>query len=162
MSRLYKRLVGLLTAVLAVLAWPSSAQEGGQLRLVFSDPFAVVFIPLEYSARSASATPVVITHWTFFDRADRLSASWGWNTRVSRERIDCQTRRMSALHHQTFLDGAAVSESQPQNSMAAPIGADKLAILDYVCAGDAATPEVVVDDLIDARVWADRAYAADR
>lgn len=162
MRRQPERFVGLLAAIFAVLSSPSAAQEIVPLRLVFSDPYSVVFMSAEDAARSAPLGPVEVTHWTFFDRADRLTASWGWNTRVSRERIDCQTRRMAALHHQTYLDGEAVSESRPQNTMGAPIGADKAAVLAYVCAGDAATPEVVVDDYVDARAWADRAYTAGR
>ncbi len=158
----FERKSGLLLTVLAMLASPSAAQQGGPLRLVFSDPYAVVFMAPEDSARPASTDPVDVTHWTFFDRADRLTSSWGWNTRVSRERIDCGTQRMAPLHHQAFLDGDAVSESRPQNAMAAPIGADKAAILAYVCAGEAATPEVVVGSVADARAWADTAYAAAR
>lgn len=162
MSHQPARFLGLLAVVLAVLASPSAAQEGGPLRLVFSDPYAVVFMSPDDQAQSASTAPVEVNHWTFFDRADRLTASWGWNTRVSRERIDCQTRRMATLQHQTYLDGDAISESRPQNTMAAPIGADKAAILAYVCAGEATTLEVIVADVTSARAWADKAYDGGR
>ncbi len=157
-----ERLVALLAAILAMAASPSAAQQGGPLRLVFSDPYAVVFMSPEGSARSASTDAVEVTHWTFFDRADRLTASWGWNTRVSRERIDCGARRMAAVQHQTYLDGSPVSDSRPPVTMRAPVGADKAAILAYVCAGEAAMPEVIVKDVTDARAWADTAYAAGR
>lgn len=136
----------------------ASAGDTDALRLVHADRFSVVFMRNDIRSSAPVTGETEVLTWTFFDKTDRLTRSWGWNTRISRTRIDCSQGRMADLSHQTFRDLELVGETRPSNAMTAPIGPEKAAILAHACQTADPAFETVVADMAAARAWAARAY----
>jgi hypothetical protein len=155
-------LYSVLSVVGLFLTTPAAAGAQDQLQLIYSGPIAIVFMDRKTAGSGAAAGgPVEVTHWTFFDPADRLTSTWGWNTRVSRYRVDCQTGQSEPLHHQVFQDDTLVEESRPTVGMRSPSGEDHKAVLNHVCVpSQTPPPQVVVPDVAAARAWAAAAYLA--
>lgn len=154
---------------LLMLAMPMAAcqaqgsaaeQEPAELRLVHADEYGIVFMRTADARRMAPTEPVEVTTWNFFDDADSLTKSWGWNTAVSRIRIDCPSGTMMALHQQAYLGDTLVEEVTPRVGMGPPIGVDKVAVLEFVCRPRVETGTVTAADVATARAWADRAFTA--
>jgi len=156
-------ITGRLSAAAAVLAallatGACRAGEPDGLRLVHADAFGITFMedaPLDHVRPNA---PVEVLTWSFFDEPDRPGRGPGWNTRITRARVDCQAGTMSPLHHKVFQDETLIEEVTPTYRMRAPIGEDKAAVMAWVCNPDHEPLETVVDDLASARLWAQAAW----
>lgn len=146
----------LLTATLATGA--CAAEEPGGLRLISADAFGITFMEDAPLDRARPNAPVEVQTWSFFDEPERPGRGPGWNTRITRARIDCQAGTMSPLHHTVFQDDTLVEEVTPEFRMRPPIGEDKAAVMTWVCNPEEEPQETVVRDLAAARQWARTAW----
>lgn len=146
----------LLAIALSTGACRADASEG--LRLVHADEFSIVFMDEVRSGRAHSGTPIEMETWTFFDEPDRPGRGPGWNTRISRIRIDCDAAMLASLNHQVFMDETLVDEVVPPYRMHAPIGPEEASVLAWACDLDRTPLDTVVRDLSAARLWANAAW----
>ncbi len=148
-------------AALLVAALPTGAcgaSETGGLRLVHADEFSILFMEDASPGRARPGGPVEVQTWTFFGEPDRPGRGPGWDTRISRVRVDCQAGMMSPLNHRVFQGETPVDDVTPPYRMQAPTGPEKTATLAWVCEPDRMPTETVVNDLAAARLWADAAW----
>ncbi len=144
--------------IAAIAAGACQAKEPGGLRLIYAEPFGIVFMEDAPLDRARPGAPVEVRTWSFFDEPERPGRGPGWNTRITLARVDCQTRTLSPLHHQVFQGDVLVNEVTPPFRMQPPNGPEKAAVLTWVCDPEEEPIEIVVDDLAAARDWADAAW----
>lgn len=149
--------MALLTAALATGACEAQEQPRG-LRLISADAFGITFMEDAPLDRARPGGPVEVHTWSFFDEPRRPGRGRGWNTRITRARIDCEAGTMSALHHTVYQDETLVDEVTPEFRMRPPIGEDKEAVMNWVCNPEEEPHETVVRDLAAARQWARTAW----
>lgn len=152
----------MICITVAALLAACQPQQAGDLRLIYASEFGATFTAHEPPARRPDA-PVEIELWSFSDKQDRLTTSWGWDTAWSRTTVDCQAGTVQSTLHRTYREGEFIEEVTPTAAPRSVEGiASHTATLEAACNPDAERPEVTVADETAGRAWADRHFDAVR